>query len=105
MRQRALVTLRESYRINWNWDDISPKNTLKDFNGKLLLIHDKDDHEVPYSEAKKLELIAKQHAPQASTLVTNGLGHRKILMSKDVIKTVLQFLQSPNEHEQKEKNG
>ena len=88
MRQRALKTLANTYQISWNWDDISPINTVQQYKGKLLLIHDKDDHEVPYNEAMKLETFA----PQATRLVTKGLGHRKILMSRDVIKTVINFL-------------
>lgn len=94
MREHSLKKLANTYQINWNWDDISPMNTIQQFTnsknnkGELLLIHDKDDHEVPYSEAKKLEVFA----PDAKIHITSGLGHRKILMCKDVIETVINFL-------------
>ncbi len=88
MEQRALLTLGKTYNINWNWQSISPTETIKSLKADLLLVHDKDDHEVPYSQAERLQQVV----PHAQTITTTGLGHRKILMKKEVIKSVVEFI-------------
>ena len=88
MKQEALKSLSKTYGIAWQWDEISPLNTIKSINSALLLIHDKEDHEVPYSQAEPLQAVV----PQAQKLLTSGYGHRKILMNKNVIHTVISFI-------------
>ena len=54
----------------------------------VIIIHDEDDHDVPVSEGKALA-----HAwPETKIYITHGLGHRRILRSKDVVKLCLDFL-------------
>ncbi len=88
MEQRALSSLSKTYDISWDWESISPTETVKSLTAELLLVHDRDDHEVPYSQAKLLQQVV----PNAKTITTTGLGHRKILMKKDVIKSVVAFI-------------
>ena len=56
---------------------IKPKN--------LLLVHDKNDRDVPIAHA---ELI-KELYPQAQTIFTEGLGHTRILRNDGVINRIL----------------
>jgi pimeloyl-ACP methyl ester carboxylesterase len=52
-----------------------------------LVIHDRDDKEVPVSDG-----WAIAGSPEARFLGTEGLGHRRILRSKEVVKAVTDFL-------------
>ena len=88
MKQIALNRFATTYNAKWNWDDISPLKTIKSYQGKLLFIHDDQDHEVPLSEATPLH----QSVATAKILITSGFGHRKILMNKEVIDATLLFI-------------
>ena len=57
-----------------------------------LIVHDRDDKEVPYTEA--ISIAGK--LPQGHLLLTRGLGHRRILRNKEVIKQILDFLEGGN---------
>ncbi|PZR19150.1 MAG: alpha/beta hydrolase [Flavobacterium psychrophilum] len=56
----------------------------------VLIIHDEDDSDVPVSAAYH---IAK-HLSNHEIMITEGLGHRKILGDSKVIKKIIQFLES-----------
>jgi hypothetical protein len=88
MKQIALKRFANTYETPWNWEDISPLQTVKCFDGELLFIHDDQDHEVPLSEAIPLN----QSVTTAKILITSGYGHRKILMNKEVIDATLRFI-------------
>jgi pimeloyl-ACP methyl ester carboxylesterase len=55
----------------------------------VLIFHDEDDADVPVSSAYHI----KQNLADAELIVTTGLGHRKILGDKNVIKKITEFLQ------------
>ncbi|MFT5755663.1 MAG: pimeloyl-ACP methyl ester carboxylesterase [Alteromonadaceae bacterium] len=63
-------------------------NSTNDIDVSTLIIHDYHDLEVPISESKRL--LPK--FSNAELYVTNGLGHRKILKSKEVIEKISHFL-------------
>ena len=54
-----------------------------------LIIHDRDDKEVPYTEAQSI--AAK--LPNGQLLLTQSMGHRRILHDKKVIEKILYFLE------------
>jgi pimeloyl-ACP methyl ester carboxylesterase len=54
----------------------------------VLIAHDEDDLEVPFSHARQLRAVA----PTATHLNTRGLGHRKILRDPRLIDGVIDFL-------------
>jgi pimeloyl-ACP methyl ester carboxylesterase len=54
----------------------------------MLVIHDKDDPEVPV----KAGIHIHQHAQNGTLMITEGLGHRKILGSHEVIDKVIKFI-------------
>ena len=88
MREVALNTFATTYGIKWQWEDLSPTQTIKSVAADILLIHDAEDHEVPLHQAEPLQTVA----PQAQVMTTTGYGHRKILMNKKVINTVIGFI-------------
>lgn len=68
--------------------EIQMKKIISHIHSPVLLIHDKKDHEIPYSDALKL----KDNLQNVDFLSTEGLGHRYILKSEEVINRVLVFL-------------
>jgi pimeloyl-ACP methyl ester carboxylesterase len=60
----------------------------KEVANPVLVIHDENDADVPVSAAHH---IAEQLA-NAEVMITQGLGHRKILGDSKVIKKIIQFL-------------
>ena len=53
-----------------------------------MVIHDTEDAEVPVSCAHHI----RQNLEQGEILITNGLGHRKILGDSKVIRRIVQFI-------------
>ncbi|KGO78630.1 alpha/beta hydrolase [Flavobacterium beibuense F44-8] len=56
----------------------------------VLVIHDEDDTDVPVTAAHHIH----KHLANSQLMITQGLGHRKILGDSTVIKTLTQFLLS-----------
>lgn len=56
----------------------------------VLVIHDEDDTDVPVTAAHHIH----KHLANSRLMITQGLGHRKILGDSTVIKTLTQFLLS-----------
>ena len=54
--------------------------------GELLIVHDRDDREVPFSHAERLA-----SAWPADSVATTGLGHRRVVRDADVIRRVVAF--------------
>lgn len=55
-----------------------------------LIIHDQRDREVPSSHAERLQIAWRE----SQLLLTEGLGHQRILRDPDVIAAAVSFLQS-----------
>jgi len=60
----------------------------KDVHVPVLVFHDENDADVPISAAHHIY----KHLPNAQLVITQGLGHRKILGDKAVIKQITEFL-------------
>lgn len=56
----------------------------------ILIIHDEDDTDVPVKAAYQI----KKNIRNGELLITQGLGHRKILGDKKVIEKIKSFIQS-----------
>lgn len=56
-------------------DEISLVNSDLDLTKNILVVHDEDDKEIPFSEFLRLQLLWKN----ADFHATQGLGHRRIL--------------------------
>ena len=54
----------------------------------VLIIHDKDDHDVSVKAAYNIQ----KHLKNSEIMITESLGHRKILGNDDVIKKIIEFL-------------
>jgi pimeloyl-ACP methyl ester carboxylesterase len=78
IERRARVPLDEIHA-----DRIAP--TMK---AALLVIHDRDDREVPYASGQRIASVW----PGAELLTTEGLGHNRILSNPDVINSAVRFI-------------
>jgi hypothetical protein len=67
--------------------DLNATNKLKEFNGQLKIIHDKNDLFAPLSKSK---LLCEQS--KAILITTNKLGHSKILRSKNILKVIESYV-------------
>ena len=71
-------------------DDFSTSTQLQTVSTDLLLMHAPDDKEVPYSES---ESIARSK-PNSLLKPMEGLGHRRIIASEDVVEAAVSFIVS-----------
>ena len=81
--------LEQRYEGKLNWDSIDIGKFAHSFPGDLLMVHDRDDHEIPYFHAEKIMATAVR--PGVSLMSTSGLGHRRILRDRLVIAQVTEF--------------
>lgn len=70
------------------WHRLSPAEIARQVNIPALLIHDDDDHDVPWRES---ETLARAW-PGAEFVRTRGLGHRRILRDPEVVARVIRFI-------------
>ncbi|MEW7990745.1 MAG: alpha/beta hydrolase [Candidatus Thiodiazotropha sp.] len=88
MRREAKRRYADLFDKPWDWLELSPVITIKKVTGDLLLIHDRQDSEVPYRHALKL----KEAAPEIQLLTTERLGHKKILKNKQCIDACIKHI-------------
>ncbi|MEV0648637.1 alpha/beta hydrolase [Phytomonospora sp. NPDC050363] len=73
------------------WRNFSATHRPEEFDLPILLIHDDGDSMVLPEQSRR---IAAAHGDRVRLIVTNGLGHNKILADPGVVDTVLHFLDS-----------
>lgn len=79
--------LVEKYNVDIN--AFSPREQTRGLKGvRGLIIHDKLDVDVHFEQAEALH----SEWPHSELLLTNGLGHRRILSDEDVIQHIVSFL-------------
>lgn len=69
-------------------NDYSAYKAAKEITIPVLVIHDKDDPEVPVKAGQHIY----DHLKNGKLLLTEGLGHRKILGDAEVIQKTVQFM-------------
>jgi len=72
------------------WKQTSAGENVNKLSIPVLVIHDKDDREVPWEEGESIA----QNWPGAEFLSTESLGHRRILRNREVIAKSVEFLSS-----------
>ena len=70
------------------WSDYSPAESAPHMRAPLLIIHDRNDVEVPYAGGARLAELW----PNARLITTDGLGHRRILRDESVIREAINFI-------------
>jgi len=88
---RRLMELRFGADL---WRRFSPTEIARDLDIPALLMHDKEDHDVPWQQG---EALARAW-PGAAWVRTQGLGHRRILRDPDVVAHVVAFMAESAAH-------
>ena len=86
--ERMKTYFEDKYNININEYDAS--YAVRQHLIPTLIIHDEDDLDIDVSCAVN---IHKQH-PNATLMITKGLGHSRILRDKKVIHKIISFIQA-----------
>jgi pimeloyl-ACP methyl ester carboxylesterase len=86
-RQAELLQSLE-YVFNFNVSDYRLSSELKNLNSEILIIHDEQDEEIPVSDALRM----KEMNDSVRLLLTKGSGHRKILLNRDMLHALKEFL-------------
>ncbi len=84
---RGIINYIEN-RYDMEVENVSTDQLAAELNPAGLIIHDEHDLDVALENAR----ITAAHWPRAELVVTSGLGHRKILMDRDVIDRISDFL-------------
>jgi pimeloyl-ACP methyl ester carboxylesterase len=82
--QRNLET-----RLKTRWDELHLPTIARSLRASALLLHDREDDDVPYSQAEEIV----RAWPGARLVLTSGLGHRAILRDPIVVRRTVGFLQ------------
>jgi len=86
----SMIKITEK-RFKRSFDEMQISKVLSKANfNKLLIVHDKNDTILPYSNAIKIN----EMNPNSEIFSTEGRGHYRILWDKPVIKTISDFLLS-----------
>ncbi|MEZ4841406.1 MAG: alpha/beta hydrolase [Flavobacteriaceae bacterium] len=78
--------IRNIFKTDIN--SVSSSETAKKVSIPTFVVHDTEDYDVDVSSAFKI----RQNLQKGQILVTNGLGHRRILRDHKVINTIIDFL-------------
>lgn len=88
---RAHATMRRNLetRLRMRWDDVHIPTLAPRLRVPALVVHDREDPDVPYAHAQEIV----RAWPDARLLTTTGLGHRAILRDPEVVRATVEFLQ------------
>lgn len=87
--QRMRKRIQMRYGNHWTWEELlSLKYLFKKVSSPTLIIHDKNDKEVPYSQAMELNSVGNA----SELFTTQHQGHRRILRNRDVIRKAVEFI-------------
>ncbi len=75
-------------QFGMNLENYSSSISLEHLEMPLLIVHDKDDKETPFTYSKDLHKIAKN----SQLLLTSGLGHHRILRDSKTVQYIVQFI-------------
>ena len=87
---RAHAAMRRNLetRLRMRWDDIHIPTLAPRLRVPVLVVHDREDPDVPYGHAEEIV----RAWPDARLMTTAGLGHRAILRDPTVLRAALEFL-------------
>jgi pimeloyl-ACP methyl ester carboxylesterase len=87
----ARLRRRTERRLGRRWEDFDVVALARRRAEPLLVIHDRDDPEVPWSDGAAIA----EAWPGARLVTTAGLGHRRILRDDQVVRSAVAFIAEP----------
>lgn len=90
LRPEFGIRLRDYFeaRFSGKMDDYSAYKAASEIKIPVLVIHDKGDDDVSVKAAYSIQ----KHLKHTEIMITEGLGHRKILGDEEVIKRISDFI-------------
>lgn len=82
------LRVRSEQRFRFSWDDLDICGHARTMTTPMLLVHDREDTTVPFSNGAAIARIWTG----AQLVETSGLGHRGLLRDPGVISRVLEFI-------------
>jgi pimeloyl-ACP methyl ester carboxylesterase len=79
---------RSERRIGRRWRDLDLRRLVPSLEAPLLVIHDRDDAEVPFGDGASVASAW----PGACLLETTGLGHQRVLRDPEVVARAVAFV-------------
>ncbi len=88
------VKLRAHFENKYNesMDNYSAYKAAAELDLPVLVVHDNQDYEVPVQAGINIH----QHCKNGELMLTEGLGHRKILGDSQVIQKIIEFVKIKN---------
>ena len=88
------LKLRDYFENKYNeaMDNYSAFKAAASIDSPILVVHDEHDYEVPV----KAGINIHDHVKNGEILLTQGLGHRKILGDASVIQKIIEFIKAKN---------
>lgn len=84
----ATMRARSEVWLGASWDDFDIPVLARSQAAPLLVFHDRDDAEVPWSDGAAIAGAW----PGARLVTTTGLGHRRILRDEEVVRRAVSFV-------------
>lgn len=84
----ARMRERSERWLGASWDDFDIPGLAARQTAELLVVHDRDDAEVPWSDGAAIAAAW----PGARLVTTHGLGHRRILFDERVVERAVAFV-------------
>ena len=75
-------------RLQIRWDELHLPTIARSLTAAALLLHDRDDEDVPYAQGEEIAAAW----PGARLIATTGLGHRGLLRDPDAVCETVAFL-------------
>lgn len=79
---------RSEARLRFRWSDLNVPRLATALDVPLLVVHDRDDRTVPWSEGAAIAAAW----PEAELVTTTGLGHREVVRDPRVVARAVAFV-------------
>lgn len=89
----AAMRDRSERRLGFRWADLDVPRMARAFGVPLLVIHDRDDATVPWTDGAAIAAAW----PSAELVTTTGLGHRDVVRDPGVVDRVVAFIREGRE--------
>jgi pimeloyl-ACP methyl ester carboxylesterase len=89
-----LTKLKVEERVGLSFEALRAPAIAPEIARPLLVIHDREDREVPWDDGAAIAAAA----PDARLQTTRGLGHRRILRDPEVVNSSIEFLLEQRPH-------
>ena len=90
LRARDVMRQNLETRLQFRFEELHVPTLARTMSAPLLVIHDRDDPDVPFSHGEEIASAW----PGAQLVATTGLGHRAILRDPDVVLRTVEFLRA-----------